>query len=46
MNGFTSEEIKESVMKMKQDDEEDFMKDILSDIKDINTKQALTQLGY
>ena len=31
---------------MKQDDEEDFMKDILSDIKGINTKQALTQLGY
>jgi len=46
MNGFTSEEIRESVMKMKQDDEEDFMKYILSDMKDINPKQVLTQLGY
>ena len=46
MNTFTSEEIIESVMQMKQEDEEDFVKDILSDIKDINIPEVMTKLGY
>jgi len=46
MNTFTSVEIKESVMKMECEDEADFMKDILSDIKDINISEVMNKLGY
>jgi len=46
MNAFTSEEIKESVMQMEHEDDENFIKDILSDIKDLNINKVMTKLGY
>ena len=46
MNAFTPAEIKESVMQMEREDDRDFIKDILSDIKDLNINKVMTKLGY
>ena len=46
MNAFTPSEIKESVMQMEYDDDRDFIKDILSDINDLNIPEVMNKLGY
>ena len=46
MNAFTPAEIKESVMQMECDDDRDFIKDILSDINDLNIPKVMNKLGY
>ena len=46
MNAFTEAEIKESVMQMECDDDRDFIKDILSDINDLNIPEVMNKLGY